>query len=115
MNQSQREALLDLLIVSIFIDSHLSLKEDEALQAAFETVGWEGVMPRDIFICISMSHARRASESDAATSEYIAARTKVFPDAASQAAALDLLQRIFAADGVAPAEESFLSRVKAAF
>ena len=115
MNQSQREALLDLLIVSIFIDSHLSLKEDEALQAAFETVGWEAVKPRDIFIFNSMNRARRASESEAATAEYIAARAKVFADAESQNAAVDLLQRIFSADGIAPAEEAFLSRVKAAF
>jgi transketolase len=115
MTQSQRESLLDLLILSIFIDSHVSLKEDHELQASFEAVGWEAEKPRDIFICTSMNRARKASDTDADTAAYIISRTAVFTDAESQATALDLLQRVLAGDGVSPAEAEFLARVKSAF
>ena len=115
MNQFQREALLDLLVLSIFTDSHLSLKEDEALQATFDAVGWEAPKPREIFICTSMNRARKASDSDAATSDYIASRAAAFTDPTSQTTALDLLQRVFAADGTAPSEASFVARVRASF
>ena len=115
MNQSQREALLDLLLASIYTDSHLSLKEDEALQAALENLGWEAAKPREIFLCNSMNRARKVSESDAATADYIATRAAAFTDAESRKTALDHLERVFASDGTAPAETSFLARVRASF
>jgi len=115
MTQPQREALLDLVIASIFIDSHLSIKEDEALEASFESIGWDAVKPREIFICNSMNRARQATDSDAATAEYISSRAVAFSDAGSQNMALELLQKIFAADGTAASETEFLARVKAGF
>ena len=115
MTQAQREALIDLLILSIFTDSHLSLKEDDALQAGLESVGWDALKPREIFICNSMSRARRASESDAATSAYIASKAAAFTEAGSQAAALNQIGGVLAGDGVAPAEAAFLDRVRSAF
>ena len=113
MTQSQREALLDLVIFSIFTDSHLSLKEDAALEAAFEAIGWEAEKPREIFICTSMNRARRATDTDSAAAEYIRARAAAFTDAATQTKALELLQNILAADGTADSETEFLTRVKA--
>ena len=115
MTQPQREALLDLVILSIFTDSHLSIKEDEALENAFAAIGWEAEKPREIFICTSMSRARRAVDSATGESEYIRTRVAAFNDAAVQAFALDLLQKTLAADGTAESEAEFLAKVKAAF
>lgn len=115
MNQPQREALIDLLNVAIFSDSHLSLKEDEALQAALETVGWENTRPREIFILTSLSRARRASDTDAGITDFLTARTSEFTDSDSQNAALALLEKVFAGDGIAPAEANFLARIRSAF
>ena len=107
MTQPQREALLDLVIFSIFTDSHLSLKEDEALEAALAAIGWDAEKPREIFICNSMNRARRACDADAAGAEYIKARAATFTDAGSQGTAVDLLQKVFAADGTAASETEF--------
>jgi hypothetical protein len=115
MTQAEREALLDLLILSIFTDSHLSLKEDEALQTALEKVGWGATKPRDIFICTSMNRARKAADSETTLNDYLSSRASVFREAASQSAALNLLQQVFASDGTAPSEGAFLARVKASF
>ncbi len=115
VTQPQREALLDLVIFSIFTDAHLSIKEDEALQSALETIGWDAVKPREIFICNSMNRARKATDSDAAGAEYIKTRAAAFTDAASQSTAVELLQKVFAADGTAASETEFLARVKQCF
>jgi len=115
MTQSQREALLDLLIAAIFVDSQLSIKEDEALDYAFQSIGWDGVNPRHVFICSSMTRARRVRDSDEATARYINSRVTVFADEDSRSMAIDLLERVFVADGLAESEAEFLARVKACF
>lgn len=115
MTQTQCESLLDLLILSIFVDSHISLKEDEALQSALEAVGWASLKPREIFLCNSMNRARQASDSTADTEAYIAGRASVFTDADSQSTALRLLQQVLSGDGETPAESVFLDRIRAAF
>ncbi len=114
MTQPQREALLDLVILALFADSHLSLKEDEALQAALDKIGWEALKPREIFFCNSMNRARKAVETDADSSEYIAARAKVISDVWSKAEAVSVLQSVLASDGETAVESAFLERVKAA-
>ncbi len=115
MTQTQRESLLDLLILSIFIDSHLSLKEDQALQTSFDEVGWEAEKPREIFLCNSMARARKAADTDADTAAYLTARAGDFTDLDSQAIALGLLKEVLAGDGISAEESNFLARVQAAF
>lgn len=115
MTQAQSEALIDLLILSIFTDSHLSLKEDEALQTALASVEWESTLPRDIFLLNSINRARKASETDAATGEYLTTRAKAFTDAESQQAAVRQIQGVFSGDGMAASESAFLERLRAAF
>ncbi len=115
MTQTQREALLDLLTLSVFIDSYLSLSEDHALQSALESLGWESPRPKEIFVLNSMSRARTAAESDANTDAFIKARAAAFTDTASQSAAVTCLQKVLSADGIAQSESDFLARVQAAF
>lgn len=113
MTQPQREAILDLVILALFADSHLSLKEDTALQAAFDKIGWESVKPRDIFFCNSMNRARKAAESEEGMSAYLKDRAGVLSTVWSKADAFSMLQSILASDGVTEDEKAFLGRVKA--
>jgi hypothetical protein len=113
MTQPQREAVLDLVILALFADSHLSLKEDARLQEALDKIGWESVKPREIFFCNSMNRARKASDSDATTDEYIAARVKDL-NVWSKAETISLLESLLASDGVTAVESEFLFRVKSA-
>ncbi|MBE7498428.1 MAG: hypothetical protein HS117_26115 [Verrucomicrobiaceae bacterium] len=114
MNQPQREAILDLVILALFADSHLSLKEDNRLQEALDKIGWESLKPREIFFCNSMNRARKAAESEDATTAYIAARAKELSNVWSRTETLSLLESVLASDGVTPVESAFLARVKAA-
>lgn len=115
MTQSQRESLLDLLSLAIFADSHISLKEDNALESALDSLGWDSTQSREIFLYGSVSRAREASSSDDASSLFIAEKAKAFSEPAAQTAALDLLQKVFASDGIAEAEATFLNRVRRGF
>jgi len=114
MTQPQREALLDLLLLSTFVDSHLSLKEDEALQAAIEAIGWEAEKPRDIFVLTGINRARAAADTDEATAKFIDARAGLFADTASRLAALEAIKGVLSNDGVADSETSFLKLVEKA-
>ncbi|HEX8373140.1 MAG TPA: hypothetical protein VF585_10195 [Chthoniobacterales bacterium] len=115
MNQNQSEALLSLAILAIFTDSMLSLKEEEALSTAVESIGWQSTKPRDIFVLTTMSRARAASQNDAATQTFIHERAAAFTDDESRKTALSTLQAVLGSDGVSAEESKFLGTVKAAF
>jgi hypothetical protein len=113
--QPQREALIDLLILSIFVDAHLSLAEDHALHSAIDSLGWGSEHPREIFVLNSFSRGRRASESDDAMAQYVAAHAGAFPEPAQRAEALEQIQKVLESDGLAEPETSFLRHLEAAF
>lgn len=114
MTQPQREAALDLIILSVFADSHVSLKEDSSLDAALEKIGWESMKPRDIFLCNSMNRARKATESETALGIYIKEKTLALTSVWSKTEAFSMLQSVLSSDGVTEDEKAFLARVKAA-
>ncbi len=114
-SQPQREALIDLLILSIFVDAHLSLAEDHALHSAIDSLGWASEHPREIFVLNSFSRGRRASESDDTMAQYVSTRAEVFPEPARRAEALTQIRTVLESDGLAEQETSFLRHVTAAF
>lgn len=114
MTQPQREAILDLVILSLFADSHLSLKEDTALQHALDKIGWEALKPRDIFFMNSMRRAHIAVQTEADKTAYIQSRAKEISGVWTKTETLSLLQSVISSDGVTTDENVFLSQVKAA-
>ena len=114
MTQPQREAAIDLIVLSVFADSHLSLKEDAALQTALDKIGWEAVKPREIYFLNSMNRARKASESPDSLAAYIADRAKIVSGVWSKTETVCLLASVLASDGVTADESAFLAQVKAA-
>ena len=115
MTQSQREALLDLLHIAMFTDSHISLKEEEELHRSIEAIGWESERPREIHLLNSMAKARRAGESAESTAEFIAQRTSLFSNVDEQNQALAMLQSLISSDGDGAEEISFIAQVRASF
>jgi len=112
MTQPQREALLDLLVLSIFADSHLSLTEEDTLQARISGLGWESEKPREIHFLNAMHKARGAAESAAATDAFVAVRASVFTTEASREAALEAIRSVLASDGHGEAESSFIALLR---
>lgn len=115
MKQSQREALIDLLLLAIYTDSHLSLSEEEALNQAIDQQGWDSEFPRDLYLQRATAAARAAAESGDAINDYIRQRAALFTSAPAQAQAYSIIHQVLSPDGLASTEQSFLSRLNKAF
>lgn len=115
MTQAQREAILELTVLAIFADSHISLTENQALESAINQLGWESERPRDLAFLMAMARARAASESEAATAAYIKPRAAMFQNAEVQSKALAFLNKVLEPDGVTAEETEFFHLVKDAF
>jgi hypothetical protein len=114
MNQAQREALFDLLTLSIYADQHVSLTEEALLESAFIAEGWASEYPKSLFLEKSFARARAAAESEEAMAAYVAERARVFNDAGAKKEALGVVRNVLARDGLAAGEMSFLARLEAA-
>lgn len=109
MTQLQREALFDLLSLSIYADAHVSLAEDDLLKQTFVKKGWKSDYPKDLFIEESFARAREAADSDEAMFEYLNERASAFTSKGVQQEACDILKSILEADGETAEENEFYS------
>jgi len=113
LNQSQRESLINILVLGMYLDSHLSILEDDALNALLESFAWESGTGRSVFLNDSISRATRIAD-DAATADYLRSNVKAFDSAQAKSDALVTLTSFLNVDGVAGAEAQFLSQVSQA-
>ena len=48
--QNANEAIVDLLLVAVYADNHLSLAEGDVLGSALEKTTWKGLKPLDLYV-----------------------------------------------------------------
>ncbi len=113
MTQNSREAIIELLFLSLYLDQHLSLAEDAVLDEALDSLGWESAAPREKFIFRAFSSARGASLDLKLGEEFFNARADVIKADGGEGEALTWLSRVLAADGLTDSEKYFLSRLEA--
>jgi len=113
MHQKSREALIDLLFLSLYLDDRLSLAEDDVLSMALDSLGWEAPSPREAHIYRAFSSAREAAACPLKTEDFLSARTDVIRDHGEAGNALTWLSRILASDGLTQSEERFLGQLEA--
>ena len=111
MNQTSREAIIELLFLSLYLDDHLSMAEDAVIEDALVSLGWESEKPKDICILNAFARARRAIASEEATEAYIGDRVAVIQKDGQELVALEWLGKVLAADGLSQPEERFLQRL----
>ncbi len=99
LNQSQRESLINILVLGMYSDNHLSLLEDESLNNFLDTIGWDSGTGRTIFLTDSITQATSIS-NDHDLDAYIQKNANVFDTPESQKAALDSLTQFLKADGI---------------
>lgn len=109
MNQPQREALFDILTLSIYADAHISLTEERLLESAFIAEGWDSKYPKNLFIEESFARAREMADSDDTMIDYINERAQVFTSKAAQKEVLGVVKNILKSDGETPTENEFYS------
>jgi hypothetical protein len=107
MTQKNREALFDLLTLSIYADAHVSLTEERLVESAFIAEGWDSEYPKSLFIEESFARAREAADSDDAMFDYINEKAQVFTTKAAQKEVLGVVKSILKSDGETPEENEF--------
>jgi len=115
MNQDSRNAIIELLFLSLYMDNHLSLAEDEVLTEALDALGWESESPRERFIFRAFASSREAFTSLEKTEVFFAERADTIKRHGDEGKALTWLSRVLAADGLTPTEKYFLGRLEQYF
>lgn len=109
MTQPQREALFDILALSIYADAHISLAEEDLLEQAFVKKGWKSDFPKSLFIEESFARAREAAESDEGVFDYLNESAAVFTTKAVQKEVCDIVEKILSGDGMDAEENEFFN------
>jgi hypothetical protein len=114
MNQKQREALVDLLLLGMFADGSLKVSDDQKLLSVIEEIGWESYQTPDLYFQSAIAKARDAADTEAGT---LARLKKIRDSLASdeiRQQAIERLEKFLTLDGRPGVEESkFLERAKA--
>src|SRR5687767_8820609 len=88
--QQEREAIVDLLHLCLYGDSHIALKEGEFMSDVVDVIGWETQSSFSSYQARSISSARAAKENDTNKKEFLSSAAKRLESKASRALALDL-------------------------
>lgn len=112
MTQDSRQVLIELLFLSLYMDNHLSLAEDEVLNDALDSLGWEGDSSREKFVFRAFSTARDAITSLEKTQEFFNTRTAIIKRDGEEAEALTWLSKVLGADGLTATEKYFLQQLE---
>jgi hypothetical protein len=114
MNQKQREALVDLLLLGMFADGSLKVSDDQKLLSVIEEIGWESYQTPDLYFQSAIAKARDAADTEAGT---LARLKKIHDGLASdeiRQQAIERLEKFLRLDGEPGVEESkFLELAKA--
>lgn len=115
LQQPEREAVIDLLLMAIYVDDHLSLSESKELDDSTESLGWDSSTGVSVYISTATDRARTARSSEAATAQFIDYAAERLSSKAARQRALELLNRLFMADGKTDKEKVFFNKVETAF
>ena len=114
MNQKQREALVDLLLLGMFADGSLKVSDDQKLRLVIEEIGWESYQTPDLYFQSAIAKARDAVDTEART---LARLKKINDGLASddiRQQAVERLEKFLSLEGEPGVEESrFLELAKA--
>lgn len=112
MENDTRKAMVELLLLAPYLDKHLSLLEDEALERALTAIGWNPSRPGDVCLTTAFAKVREAGDCEIKTDRFMCERTAVIKAAGESSIAFEWLGRIIGSDGVSRAESGFLQRAR---
>lgn len=112
VNQESRQALVELLLLAIYVDNHLSLLEDAALDKALSALGWEPGQRNEICVTTAFARAREAATCELKTEEFLHSHVSLLKEGGHEVAAYGWLSKVLGSDGMAAAESRFLHRAR---
>lgn len=113
MTQKSREALIELLFLSLYLDGSVSEAEDGVLTEALDVLGWESLTPREDFIQGAFKLAKDLEGDVIKADQFQADRAEIIKQSGDEGEGLTWLYRVLGADGVMPDEKRFLEQIEA--
>jgi hypothetical protein len=111
MNQTQLEALVDLLVFATMTDKSFSNTETESLETDLLALPWTSGISVSSYKNASYARARAAS-SETAKANYLKQLCAVFDSAQVKQDAVAAIEELLSSDAVAASEDSLLERLK---
>jgi hypothetical protein len=112
MEQSSREALIDLLTVALYLDKRISVVEDEAMSTALETLGWESSKARAEYLFKGIAIARSIDGNAVAMESLLDEKSEIVKGNNDEAEALSWLSQVLGSGGMTFSEQQFLSQLE---
>lgn len=112
MTEEARQSFVELILLAPYLDSHLSMTEDEVLEKALQAIGWNASQPGGICLGTAFATVREAASCELKTDEFIKTRAAVLKAAGGASLAFEWLGRILGSDGMSGEENRFLKRAK---
>ncbi len=113
-NQNQREALVDLLVLAMYVDNELNLSEDAILQAQIDNFQWEGESSVEYYVDNAIGRVRAIRGSASSVDSLIAFIAERLDTYEARMTAAGICERLLASDGKADPEKAFLEKVQSA-
>ena len=112
----QNQALLDLLVLAMYLDGNLAQVEEARLKELLTAMGFETDYDRNRELDTAVTRVRRETQTPAAVKACVAKLAANFTTRLHQARVFDFLNELTALDGNVSSEESqFLSSIKETF
>ncbi|HEU6447835.1 MAG TPA: hypothetical protein VFV23_05310 [Verrucomicrobiae bacterium] len=115
-NDSQKRALLDLLVLGMYADGNLDLIEDEKAQRILDSISFASDTERQQFLDGSFTRARQYNISPASQRGYVSQIAKQFPTPALRRKVYNALEDSLSSDNkIADKERELLILVTEEF
>ncbi|MEM1202711.1 MAG: hypothetical protein AAGN66_05735 [Acidobacteriota bacterium] len=114
--QAQREALVDLLVWTMYVDRHLALAERDTIEGHTRDLPWDAVTPLPTFLEAAVTRARDVLEDDNLAGEYLDGISHRLGTAEARRRALVACHELIASDGrLTEGEARHVKRVERRF
>ncbi|WP_269540016.1 hypothetical protein [Cerasicoccus fimbriatus] len=110
LSQTQREAIVDLLVFCMYSDRTVSLAEDQLIQRRLEAMDWQAVETMDNYYDRAVTRVRDIPNLPEARQSFLDRISENLGDAATREKAFQLSNQLFLSDGVESPDEKELEK-----
>lgn len=114
LNQTQKEAMIDLCLLGMYADNLISLEEQDFIEDEASTLNWESGISFDGYVQRAIAKARATKDDPEAMKAMLQSVANRLGSEESKRVAVNELELLLQADDVTQGEEKFLSEVKEA-
>jgi len=115
LTQSQREALIDLLLFGMYADNLLSIAEHQFLDDEIEELVWDSPTSPGAYLSVAIHRVRSVEAQPEKRRDFLQNIKERFGDVERMQGALVVLKDLFASDGTAEEELKFFKEIQQLF